>query len=62
MKNKDWLIIAILTFLLAMVWVGVSALAQIRQSAIGADVEKVASPLNPNLDREFFSKLESRIQ
>ena len=59
-KDKSLLYLAILTFFVALVWVTVSAVASFRKSTIPADVQKVATPLNPDLDRPLFEKLTQR--
>lgn len=59
MKNKDrrWLYIAILSLVVAVTWVGVSAAARLRKSTVPADLEKVLKPLDPTIDTTVFSDL-----
>ncbi len=59
-KDRRWLYIAILTLVLALCWVGVSAIERLRTSTIPPDIEKIMSPLDPNIDRSIFSKLSQR--
>lgn len=60
MKGREWLFIAILAFVIAVVWVTVAAVSRTRQSTIPPDVERIMTPLNPNLDKDFFMKLKER--
>lgn len=59
-KDRHWLYIAILALILALSWVGVSAWERLRTSTVPPDIEKVASPLDPNIDQSIFSKLSER--
>lgn len=59
-KDKSLLYLAILTFSVALIWVLVSAVASFRKSTIPADVQQVATPLNPDLNRSLFEKLTQR--
>lgn len=59
-KNKRWVIIAGLTFAVALVWAVTSAAGQIRRSTIPQDVERIIAPLNPQVDENLFVKLSQR--
>ncbi|MBI4099566.1 hypothetical protein HY440_01015 [Candidatus Microgenomates bacterium] len=59
-KDRRSLYIAILSFVAAAIWVGVSAYARLHQSTIPADVERAARPLNPIIDKSIFMTLTKR--
>ena len=61
-KNKSWLYISILTLIVALTWVAVSAIGHIRETTVPKDVEQAASPLDPNLDTAFFARLQQKAQ
>lgn len=61
-KNKSWLYLTILTLVVALTWVAVSAISHFRQTTIPKDVETAAAPLDPNLDAEFFNSLQQKAQ
>ncbi len=61
-KNKNLVIISVLTFLVALVWAITSAVTRTRQSTIPAEVEKIMTPINPKIDQELFTILEGRAQ
>lgn len=62
MKKTDrrWLYIAILSLIVALTWVGVSAVARLRKSTIPEGLEKVMKPLDPTIDTTIFSDLSKR--
>ncbi len=59
-RDKKWLYIAVLALVLAVCWVEVSAVEKLRTSTLPADLEKVMTPLDPNLDQTIFTKLAQR--
>lgn len=59
-KNKSWLYISVLTLIVALTWVTVSAVAHFRKSEVAPDVEKISSPLDPAIDTTFFAQLQRR--
>lgn len=59
-KNRSWLYISILTLVVALAWVGVSAISHFRKSTVPTDIEKATAPLDPNLDANFFLKLSQK--
>ncbi len=59
-KDRRWIYIGILAVVVATTWIAVSAIAGLRKSTIPSDIEKVAAPLNPDLDRSVFTKLSAR--
>ncbi|MBI4099869.1 hypothetical protein HY440_02575 [Candidatus Microgenomates bacterium] len=59
-RDKRWIYIGILSLVVAICWIAVSAISRLRQSTIPADVEKVATPLSPDLDRSIFTSLSKR--
>ena len=52
--------ISILTLVVALTWVAVSAISHFRQSTVPKDVEQAIVPLDPNLNAAFFTKLEQK--
>lgn len=62
MSNKDnrWLYIAILSFVIALIWVGATIIIKQRKSTIPPDLEKVTQPLDPTIDRSILIKLSKR--
>jgi len=61
MRKSNWgLYLAILSFLLAVLWAGVSLVSNLRKSTIPADIQTIMSPLDPNLDTQFLTKIQSR--
>lgn len=61
-KNRSWLYLTILTLVVALTWVTVSAISHFRQTTIPKDVEVAAAPLDPNLDTDFFNYLQQKSQ
>ena len=59
-KDRRWLSIAIMAVLVALFWVGLSAAEKLRRSTIPQDIEKVMTPLDPNIDRSIFIDLGKR--
>lgn len=59
-RSRTWLLIAGLTFLTALVWVGVSAVAAFRKSTVTPQVESLITPLDPNLDSGVLTDLSRR--
>ena len=59
-KDRSWLYLALLTFLVAIVWTTVTAVSNIRKSTIPPDIEKIIIPLNPNINRDIFNILQER--
>ena len=59
-KDRRWLYIAILSLVIAIIWVGVSLALKRRQSTIAPDVQKVIVPLDPTIDQSIFTKLAKR--
>ncbi len=59
-KDKRWIYIAILSVVVAVSWAAVSAVTKLRKSTVPPDIEKVAEPLNPNLDKSIFTILSKR--
>jgi len=51
---------AVLTFLVVLVWVVVSAVGRSRQNTIPADVAQLAQPLDPKIDTGLILKLQER--
>lgn len=52
--------IAVLTLIVGLVWIGVTANAALRKSTVAPDVSAVLAPLDPNLDVNVFTKLAQR--
>ena len=61
-KRSNWVYISILTFLLAIVWAGVSAYAQAKKPTVPADLQKIMEPLDPNLQMSTLEKIKGRSQ
>lgn len=59
-KDRGWLYLAILTLVVALTWVAVSAIIRFRQPTVPKDIEKAAAPLDPNLDAAFFTRLQEK--
>lgn len=59
-RDKRWLYIAILSFIIAIVWVGVTLAIKQRTSTLPPDLDEVVRPLDPTIDRETLAKLEKR--
>lgn len=59
-KDKKWLYISILSLIMALVWVGLSAIKHLQKSTISPDVEKVMIPLDPTIDRATLVDLSKR--
>lgn len=59
-KDRKWLYIAILSLVIAVTWVVISAVSRLRQTTIAPDVEKAMTPLNPKIDQTVFDDLQKR--
>lgn len=62
MKSKGWLYLAILSFIVALIWSGVSIVANLRKSTIPSDIQTIMAPINPNLDQTLLQKIQDRLQ
>lgn len=60
-RDRSWLYIAVLTLLVAIIWTGVTAVANIRKSTVPPDLEKAIEPLNPNIDTKIFTILQKKL-
>ncbi len=60
MKKTNSLYLAILTFLLALLWLVTTAWSRLHESTIPPDIEKIAAPLPGPVDKSIFTKLEQR--
>ena len=60
MKNRRWLLFAVLTFILAVTWAVVTAVSSFRRDTTPPDVTQIAAPLNPDIDKSLFTILKSR--
>lgn len=60
MKNKSWLYIAILTLILAITWLAISAFSYFRKSTVPSDAVQASSPLDPTIDMTLINKLQER--
>lgn len=59
-KNKNWLYFSILTLVVAIIWVAVSAVSHFRKSTVPSDVEANIIPLDPTIDMDFMSRLQQK--
>ena len=59
-KDRRWLYIAIISFFLAAIWAGALAFAKLKSPVIPTDLEKIAKPLDPNIDRSVLLNLQRR--
>ncbi len=60
-KDKSWLIISSLVVLIAVIWLGISAILTLRKSTIPPDVSVAVTPLNPQINQEVIPLLEKRL-
>ncbi|MCL5432411.1 MAG: hypothetical protein M1484_05000 [Patescibacteria group bacterium] len=61
MRNRNsWIIFAALTFLVALIWVAVTAVGSLRKTTVSADVAKAAAPMDPTIDVIFLKTLNAR--
>lgn len=60
MRSKNLAYISILSLILALCWLGVTAVSKMREKTTPPDLEKIMVPLNPYLDKEWFISLERR--
>lgn len=59
-KNRTMVYLSLLSFLLALVWMGVSVVSTVRKTVIPADIEKVIEPLEVNLDKRLLETIANR--
>lgn len=59
-NKKNWPYIAILTFAVAVIWLAVSANAQMRKVTVPPDLQKAVEPLDPNLNIQTLQKIKER--
>lgn len=59
-KNRTVVYFAALTLCVALIWAAVSAIGHFRQTTTSKDVEKATTSLDPNLDINFFNKLQQK--
>jgi hypothetical protein len=45
---------------MALAWVGVSAMSKMREKTVPPDLEKIAAPVDPNIDKQLFERLERK--
>jgi len=60
MRRNSWLYISILSLIMALAWVGVSAMSKMREKTVPPDLEKIAAPVDPNIDKQLFERLERK--
>lgn len=61
LKNTTWILIALLTLLTALVWLGITVRSTLNKPTVPENLEKISKPLDPKLDTEIFIDLKSRL-
>lgn len=61
LRNTTWILIAILTLLTALVWLGITVRSTLNKPTVPENLEKISKPLDPKLDTEIFIDLKSRL-
>lgn len=61
LKNTTWILIALLTLLTALVWLGITIRSTLNKPTVPENLEKISKPLDPKLDVEIFIDLKSRL-
>lgn len=60
MKNKDYLILSILTFLTVVIWIIADAWHAYVNSTISTALQQTIKPLNPTLDTSVIDMLKNK--
>lgn len=60
MTNKDWLLLAIITFLTAIVWTVFDVYHEITSTTVTPTQTDLVEPIDPTLNTEVFDEINAR--
>lgn len=60
-RNQQFLYIGIFTLVAVVVWVGGSLFQSQKKTGISSELQKMAVPLNPNINSQVIDRLEAKI-
>jgi hypothetical protein len=61
LKHKQWFLrLLVFSLVTAMIWVGVSLFRSQQKTAIPEELQKLAIPLNPNINTDVISRVEQK--
>ncbi len=61
LKHKQWMLrILVFTLVTVMVWMGLSLFRSQQRTIISEDLQKLAIPLNPNIDVSVIERIEQK--
>lgn len=59
-RNQYILYVLILTLVVAFFWIAGSLFSSQRSTGVSAEIQRLAIPLNPNIDAEIFNQIQNK--